>query len=78
MAPRDAFFAPSERVSVARAAGRVSAETAAPYPPGIPALAPGELITAELLDGLRAEAAAGTRVAYCSDPSLATLLVVAR
>ena len=77
MTPRDAFFAPSERVSAARAAGRVSAETAAPYPPGIPALAPGELITAELLDGLRAEAAAGTRVAYCSDPSLATLLVVA-
>jgi arginine decarboxylase len=76
MTPRDAFFAPRERVSAERAAGRISAETAAPYPPGIPALAPGELIGAELLDGLRAEAAAGSRIAYCSDPTLATLLVV--
>jgi arginine decarboxylase len=75
--PRDAYFAPRERVSANRAVGRVAAETAAPYPPGIPALAPGELITAELLDALRAEAAAGTRVAYCSDPALETLLVVA-
>ncbi len=50
MVPREAFFAPCERVSAERAIGRVSAETAAPYPPGIPALAPGELVTAELLD----------------------------
>src|SRR5579875_1471646 len=78
MTPREAFFAPSERVSAERAAGRVCAETAAPYPPGIPALAPGEVVTAELLSQLRSEAAAGTRVAYCSDPTLSTLLVVAR
>jgi lysine decarboxylase len=77
MSPRDAFFAPRERVSADRAVGRIAAETAAPYPPGIPALAPGELVTAEILDGLRREARAGTRVAYCSDPSLETLLVVA-
>ena len=76
MTPRDAFFAPRERVTAERAVGRISAETAAPYPPGIPALAPGELVTAELLDQLRAEAAAGSRVAYCSDPTLNTLLVV--
>jgi arginine decarboxylase len=76
--PREAFFAPRERVSADRAVGRICAETAAPYPPGIPALAPGEVISAELLDGLRAEAAAGTRIAYCSDPSLESLLVLAR
>lgn len=77
MDPRDAFFAPRERVSAERAVGRICAETAAPYPPGIPALAPGEVISAELLEGLRAEAAAGSRIAYCSDPSLQTVLVVA-
>ena len=76
LTPREAFFAPRERVGAEQAIGRVSAETAAPYPPGIPALAPGELVTAELLDRLRAEAAAGSRVAYCSDPTLNTLLVV--
>jgi lysine decarboxylase len=76
MTPRDAFFAPRERVEAARAVGRISAETAAPYPPGIPVLAPGEIITAGLLKQLRSEAAAGSRVAYCSDPTLSTLLVV--
>ncbi len=76
MTPREAFFAPRERVRAECAAGRISAETAAPYPPGIPVLAPGEIVTAELLSALRAEAAAGTRVAYCSDPTLNTLLVV--
>jgi arginine decarboxylase len=76
MTPREAFFAPRERVDADEAIGRVSAETAAPYPPGIPALAPGELITRGMLDELRAEAAAGGRIAYCSDPTLSSMLVV--
>jgi lysine decarboxylase len=76
MTPRDAFFAPRERVDAAQAIGRISAETAAPYPPGIPVLAPGEIVTADMLEQLRSEAAAGSRVAYCSDPTLSTLLVV--
>ena len=62
----------------AQAVGRIAAETAAPYPPGIPALAPGEVVTQEVLDALRAEAARGSRVAYCGDPTLATVAVVAR
>jgi lysine decarboxylase len=76
MTPRDAFFAPRERVDATRAIGRISAETAAPYPPGIPVLAPGEIVTADMLEQLRSEAAAGSRIAYSSDPTLSTLLVV--
>jgi arginine decarboxylase len=76
MSPREAFFAPRETVPVDRAVGRLAAETVAPYPPGIPALAPGEVVTALLVDALREAAAAGTRLAYCSDPSLGTLQVV--
>ncbi|MHB1567645.1 MAG: aminotransferase class I/II-fold pyridoxal phosphate-dependent enzyme [Solirubrobacteraceae bacterium] len=76
MTPRQAFFAACERVDADRAIGRISAETAAPYPPGIPVLAPGEIVTADVLSQLRTEASAGTRVAYCSDPTLQTLLVV--
>ncbi len=76
MAPRDAFFAAHERVPAARAAGRVAAETVTPYPPGIPALAPGEVITAEVIAALQRERAEGSKIAYCSDPSLATLVVV--
>jgi arginine decarboxylase len=76
--PRDAFFAPHETVPAAAAAGRVSAELIAPYPPGVPVLAPGEIITPELTCALQAVLAGGGRVAYAADPSLATFQVVAR
>ena len=77
MTPRQAFFAPRERVPIERAVGRVSAELVAPYPPGIPALAPGEVVSAELVTALRGEVAGGTRMAGVVDPTLATLYVVA-
>jgi lysine decarboxylase len=76
MTPREAFFAAREAVSADAAAGRIAAETIAPYPPGIPAVAPGEVIAAPLLQALRDAAAGGTRMAYCADPSLATVQVV--
>ena len=59
------------------AGGRVAAEMVAPYPPGIPAIAPGEVVSQQLVDALREAAAGGTRLSYCADPKLATLQVVA-
>ena len=76
LSPREAFFAPSERVTSPRAVGRVSAELIAPYPPGVPVLAPGELVTEEVLAALLEAKAEGVRVAYAGDPSLTTLEVV--
>jgi lysine decarboxylase len=76
MSPRDAFFADHERVSAAAAVGRIAAESAVPYPPGVPALAPGERINGDVLAALQAEAQSGTRIAYCGDPMLETVLVV--
>jgi arginine decarboxylase len=77
MSPREAFFSRSELVPADEAVGRVCAELAAPYPPGIPALAPGEIVTEGIVSALQAEADAGTRLAYCADPSLRRVLVVA-
>jgi arginine decarboxylase len=77
MTPRQAFFAPRQRVAFEQAVGRISAELVAPYPPGIPALAPGEIVSAELVAALRGEVAGGTRMAGVSDATLATLFVVA-
>ncbi|UOQ55837.1 amino acid decarboxylase [Leucobacter allii] len=54
--PRDAFFGASEVVPAAEAIGRVSADTLAAYPPGIPNLLPGEEITAETVAFLQAVA----------------------
>jgi len=74
--PREAFFAPNETVGADAAAGRISAELVAPYPPGIPVLAPGEVITGDALAALRAAKAQGGRIAYAADPSLATFQVI--
>ncbi len=76
MSPRAAFFSARETVPADLAVGRVSAELIAPYPPGIPVLAPGELVTEALLAGLRAVAVEGVRVAYAADPTLKTIEVV--
>jgi arginine decarboxylase len=76
MSPRDAYFAPREPVPIEHALGRIGAELIAPYPPGIPVLAPGERITRSVVDALAAAREAGVRIAYAADPTLATLLAV--
>lgn len=43
--PRAALFASRRRVPLVSAAGLVAAEQIAPYPPGVPVVAPGEQIT---------------------------------
>ena len=76
LSPRDAYFARHETVSASDAVGRVSAELVAPYPPGVPVLAPGERITAGALDALREAFDEGTLVKYAADPNLNTFQVV--
>jgi arginine decarboxylase len=76
MLPRDAFFAPAEMVPVHQAAGRIAAELVSPYPPGVPVLAPGELITQEALDYLTSAVAAGMFIAEAADPQMKSLRAV--
>ncbi|MCG7208937.1 aminotransferase class I/II-fold pyridoxal phosphate-dependent enzyme [Streptomyces arenae] len=78
MLPREAFFAPVDHVPAERAAGRVAAETISPYPPGVPAVAPGEVITEKVIDYLRTGADHGVLIPDASDPSVRVLRVVAR
>jgi arginine decarboxylase len=77
MTPREAFFAEHVPVSAEEAIGRVSAELVAPYPPGVPVLAPGERVTRATLDSLVRARDEGARIAYAADATLATLQVVA-
>ena len=77
MAPRQAFFVTRETVTLEHAVGRISAELIAPYPPGIPVLAPGEEITVDTVAALDQAKAAGVRIAYAADPTLATVVVAA-
>ena len=77
MLPRDAFFAKTENVKFKEAVGRISAELVTPYPPGIPAVAPGELYSEENVSYLEAFVEAGGFVEGASDPTLQQLRVVA-
>ncbi|MTA86659.1 MAG: aminotransferase class V-fold PLP-dependent enzyme, partial [Actinobacteria bacterium] len=75
MSIRDAYFADTEFVNAANAIGRVSADLIAPYPPGVAVVAPGEVLTAQIVDGLATSKTAGVRIAYASDPTLKTYRV---
>ncbi|MEG4963903.1 MULTISPECIES: aminotransferase class I/II-fold pyridoxal phosphate-dependent enzyme [unclassified Microcoleus] len=76
LSPREAFFFPAETVPADKAVDRLSAELICPYPPGIPVLMPGEIITPEAVDYLQQILAAGGKITGCSDPGLQTLKVV--
>jgi arginine/lysine/ornithine decarboxylase len=76
VSPRDAFLGVAEQVLVDDAVGRISCESIASYPPGVPALLPGERITAEVVDYLRALAASGARLHGASDPVFQTVNVL--
>jgi lysine decarboxylase len=73
---RDAYFADTELVSATSAIGRTSADLIAPYPPGVAVIAPGEVLTEQIVSGLIASQKAGVRIAYATDPTLANFRVV--
>ena len=75
MSIRDAYFADTEFVPALDAIGRISADLIAPYPPGVAVVAPGEVLTEQIVNGLRTSQEAGVRIAYASDPSLASYRV---
>jgi arginine decarboxylase len=74
--PREAFLGDSEVVPVDEAVGRISCEAIAGYPPGIPALLPGERIGAEVVAYLRELTSVGARLHGASDPSFQTIAVL--
>jgi len=74
MAPREAFFADTEEVE--DPVGRISALMVSPYPPGVPAVLPGERFNDAVVDYLRAGVAAGMIIPDASDPELKSFRVV--
>jgi arginine/lysine/ornithine decarboxylase len=76
MSPREAFFAEKRAVPLAESVGCVAAELVIPYPPGIPVLAPGDVISADKIEYLRYGAARGMYVSGPADETLATVRVV--
>lgn len=50
LTPREAYFSKTKKISWQQAAGQISGQMIAPYPPGIPAVYPGERISQEVWD----------------------------
>lgn len=76
MVPRDAFFAPHETLPYGAAVGRVSGQTLAAYPPGIPNLVPGETVSPALVAFLEETVAHGGFVRGSSQVGVASISVV--
>jgi arginine decarboxylase len=74
--PREAFLGAAEQIAVDDAVGRISCESIASYPPGVPALLPGERVSAETIAYLRELAASGARLHGASDPEFRTITVL--
>lgn len=74
--PREAFFAVSEILPLTQTNKRICAEIVCPYPPGIPVLMPGEVITQSVLEYLQQIQAMGGFISGCNDITLKTLKVV--
>jgi arginine/lysine/ornithine decarboxylase len=73
--PRDAFFASKRKVTAKESIGKVSGELICPYPPGIPVLIPGEVITERSVDYLLHLIGKGADISGASDPLLSSIVI---
>ena len=71
--PRQAYFATTETTPIEQARDRLCGESICPYPPGIPLLMPGEIITKEAIAYLKEILNAGGTITGCNDPTLQTI-----
>lgn len=75
-APQRAFYAPKESLPIKNTSGRICGEFVMCYPPGIPILAPGEMITDELIDYILYAKEKGSSMQGPEDPFINNLNVL--
>lgn len=76
LSPREAVYEPMEMVDFRDSEGRVSAEIIAPYPPGIPVILPGEIITSDIIDNILKVKEAGIKINGPRDQRLQKIAVI--
>jgi len=76
LSPRDAFYAETESVPLVEAAGRIIAEFIFVYPPGIPILLPGEVISEESIEYILDHLKVGLPVQGPEDKTLTNVKVI--
>lgn len=72
--PRYAFYAEGENLPLRDAAGRIATTMVVPYPPGIPLLVPGQIVTEEILNALMTYRDYGVEIHGAADGLLKVML----
>lgn len=78
MSPRDAYFSTKKLIPLKEAIGEISGESIMAYPPGIPIISPGELITSEVVRVLKDLKEKNAFIVDNQDPELEQILVVVK
>lgn len=76
MTPQEAFYAPTKTMRLKHAANQISAEFVMCYPPGIPLIAPGELISEELIEHIEYARKKGCSLTGTQDMDVTLIKVV--
>ena len=76
ISPRTAYFAATETIAMTEAKNHICGELICPYPPGIPLLMPGEIITTEAINYLQQVISSGGTITGCNDLSLQTIQII--
>jgi arginine/lysine/ornithine decarboxylase len=76
MSPQNAFYATKKELKLEDAIGRISSEYVMAYPPGIPILAPGEMITKEIVTYIKYAKDKGCYLIGCEDSKINYIFVV--
>jgi arginine/lysine/ornithine decarboxylase len=76
ISPYEAVYSQAEYIDIEKSPGRISAEMAVPYPPGIPVLMPGEYIEKDIIDYLRQCINLGIKVSGISDYRMEKIKVI--
>ena len=74
--PREAFYADKKSVPLSESLGKISGEFLLAYPPGIPLLCPGEIITSHIIDYVKDLKKANLYVQGTEDPNVENIKIL--
>ncbi|HOV79279.1 MAG TPA: aminotransferase class I/II-fold pyridoxal phosphate-dependent enzyme [Bacillota bacterium] len=76
--PRDAFYSPKKPLALEQSAGEICGEMIMVYPPGIPLVSMGEIITGEIIDYVKLLKAEKCALQGTADPKVDFVMVLDR
>lgn len=74
--PREAYYSETRKIPLAQAAGKIVAEMLMAYPPGIPLIAPGEILTQDIIDYVQCIREQNAQIYGTEDPTAEFINVI--